>query len=158
VDEVRYACPVTDGFARRNQNTTVADAADLAEAIVGRARRNGVRASVTFVVKFGCPFEGRVASKVVLDLAERVADLEPDEIILADTIGLDVPGQVRELVGEGSASGITTGCHFHNTRNTGFANALAAIESSATVLDVAVGGTGVCPFAPQAANKTRSGT
>jgi (R)-citramalyl-CoA lyase len=141
VDEVRYAFPVTDGFAQRNQNTTVADAADLAETLVERARLDRVRASITFIVAFGCPFEGRVDPKVVLDLAGRVADQAPDEIILADTIGVDVPSQVRELVGEVSASGITTGCHFHNTRNTGFANALAAIESGATVLDAAVGGT-----------------
>ena len=153
VDEVRYAFPVTDGFARRNQNTTVADAADLAETLVGRAPLDRVRASITFIVAFGCPFEGRVDPKFVLDLAGRVTEQGPDEIVLANTIGVGVPSQVRELVGEVSASGITTGCHFHNTRNTGFANALAAIESGATVLDAAVGGTGGCPFAPQAAKK-----
>jgi (R)-citramalyl-CoA lyase len=153
VDEVRYAFPVTDTFARRNQNTTVADAADLAETLVERARLDGVRVSVTFIVAFGCPFEGRVDPKLVLDLAGRVVEMGPDEIVLADTIGVGVPKGVRELVGEVSASGITTGCHFHNTRNTGFANALAAVESGATVLDAAVGGTGGCPFAPQAAKK-----
>ena len=153
VDEVRYAFPVTDTFARRNQNTTAADAADLAGRLVERARLDGVRVSITFIVAFGCPFEGRVDPKVVLDLAARVVDMGPDEIVLADTIGVGVPSQARELVGEVSASGITTGCHFHNTRNTGFANAVAAIESGATVLDSAVGGTGGCPFAPQAAKK-----
>lgn len=153
VDEVRYAFPVTDTFGRRNQNSTVAESIELASRIVERARPDGVRVSITFIVAFGCPFEGPVDPKVVLDIAERVVDMGPDEIILADTIGVGVPSQVRELVGKVSASGVTTGCHFHNTRNTGFANAVAAIESGATVLDSAVGGTGGCPFAPQAAKK-----
>ena len=150
VDEVRYAFPVTDTFARRNQNTTVKDATDLAETIVGRSRLAGVRVSVTLIVAFGCPFEGRVDPGFVLDLAGRVAEMGPDEILLADTIGVAVPKGVRDLVGGVSASRIATGCHLHNTRNTGIANALAAVESGATVLDAAVGGTGGCPFAPRA--------
>ncbi len=153
VDEVRYAFPVTDTFGRRNQNATVAESMELALRIVERARLDGVRVSITFIVAFGCPFEGRVDPKVVLDVAEQVVEMGPNEIILADTIGVGVPSQVRELVGKVSASGIATGCHFHNTRNTGFANAVSAVESGATVLDSAVGGTGGCPFAPQAAKK-----
>jgi hydroxymethylglutaryl-CoA lyase/(R)-citramalyl-CoA lyase len=82
--------------------------------------------------------------------AEKVGEANPDEIVLADTIGVGVPSQVRELVGGISGYGITVGCHFHDTRNTGMANAVAAVESGATVLDAAVGGTGGCPFAPRA--------
>jgi (R)-citramalyl-CoA lyase len=151
VDEVRYAFPVTETFARRNQNTTVADATDLAETLAERARLDGVRVSVTLSVAFGCPFEGRVEPSHVLGIAQSVGQAGPDEIVLADTIGVGVPSQVRELVGGLSRSEIPLGCHFHNTRNTGFANAMAAIEAGATVLDAAVGGTGGCPFAPQAA-------
>ncbi len=153
VDEVRYAFPMTETFAERNQNTTVADATNLAERLVERARLDGVRVSIIFIVAFGCPFEGRVEPEHVLGIAERVVRSAPDEIVFADTIGVGVPSQVKELVGGVFESGITVGCHFHNTRNTGFANAVAAIEAGATVLDAAVGGTGGCPFAPQAAKK-----
>jgi hydroxymethylglutaryl-CoA lyase/(R)-citramalyl-CoA lyase len=151
VDEVRYAFPVTETFARRNQNTTVADATKLAGRLVERARLDGVRISITLIVAFGCPFEGWVEPSHVLGVAEKVGQAFPDEIVLADTIGVGVPSQVRELVGGVTDLGVTVGCHFHNTRNTGFANAVAAIEAGATVLDAAVGGTGGCPFAPQAA-------
>ncbi len=153
VDEVRYAFPVTETFAKRNQNTTVQDATDLAGRLVERARLDGVRVSITLIVAFGCPFEGRVDPKTVLNLARRLGEARPDEIVLADTIGVGVPSQVKELVGGVFGSGVTIGCHFHNTRNTGFANSVAAIEAGATVLDAAVGGTGGCPFAPQAAKK-----
>ncbi len=101
-------------------------------------------------VAFGDPFEGRVEPGHVLDIAERVSQAAPDEIVLADTIGVGVPSQVRELVEGTLAFGITVGCHFHDTRNTGIANAAAAVESGATVLDASVGGTGGCPFAPRA--------
>jgi (R)-citramalyl-CoA lyase len=150
VDEVRYAFPVTETFARRNQNTTVADATELAGRLTERARLDGVRVSITLSAAFGDPFEGRVEPAHVLGIAERVREANPDEIVLADTIGVGVPRMVRELVGGISNYGITAGCHFHDTRNTGMANAVAAVESGAAVLDAAVGGTGGCPFAPRA--------
>lgn len=150
VDEVRYAFPVTETFARRNQNTTVADAVGLAGRLVERARHDGVRVSVTLSAAFGCPFEGEVKPETVQEIARRVSDPLPDEVILADTIGVGVPTRVRELVEGVGETGVTTGCHFHDTRNTGIANAVAAVESGATVLDASVGGTGGCPFAPRA--------
>jgi (R)-citramalyl-CoA lyase len=150
VDEVRYAFPVTETFAERNQNTTVADATELSGRLTERARLDGVRISITLSAAFGCPFEGRVEPQVVLDIAERVEAAKPDEIVLADTIGVGVPKGVRELVSGVLKYGVTVGCHFHDTRNTGIANAAAAIETGATVLDASVGGTGGCPFAPKA--------
>jgi len=150
VDEVRYAFPVTETFAQRNQNTTVQDATALAGRLVERARLDGVRVSVTLSAAFGDPFEGRVEPDHVLSIAEEVAEAHPDEVILADTIGVGVPTQVRGLVAGVTAMGVTAGCHFHDTRNTGMANAVAAVEAGATVLDAAVGGTGGCPFAPRA--------
>jgi isopropylmalate/homocitrate/citramalate synthase len=150
VDEVRYAFPVTETFARRNQNTTVEDATQLAGRLVERARLDGVRVSITLSAAFGDPFEGKVEPGHVLALAEKVGAANPDEIVLADTIGVGVPKGVRELVGGVLELGTTVGCHFHDTRNTGMANAVAAVESGATVLDAAVGGTGGCPFAPRA--------
>ncbi len=150
VDEVRYAFPVTDTFAKRNQNTTVADATQLAARLVERARLDGVRVSITLSAAFGDPFEGRVEPGHVLGIAGSVAASGPDEIVLADTIGVGVPSQVRKLVAGVADQGITVACHFHDTRNTGIANAAAAVESGATVLDASVGGTGGCPFAPRA--------
>ena len=150
VDEVRYAFPVTETFARRNQNTTVEEASALAGRLVERARLDGVRVSVTLSAAFGDPFEGRVEPNHVLRIAEGVAEAHPDEVVLADTIGVGVPTQVRRLVAGVAAMGVTAGCHFHDTRNTGMANAVAAVEAGATVLDAAVGGTGGCPFAPRA--------
>jgi (R)-citramalyl-CoA lyase len=150
VDEVRYAFPVTETFAKRNQNTTVADATELAARLVERARLDGVRVSITLSAAFGDPFEGKVEPGHVLEVAGEVAASTPDEIVLADTIGVGVPSQVRNLVEGVATHGITVGCHFHDTRNTGIANAAAAIESGATVLDASVGGTGGCPFAPRA--------
>jgi hydroxymethylglutaryl-CoA lyase/(R)-citramalyl-CoA lyase len=150
VDEVRYAFPVTETFAKRNQNTTVEDATALSARLVERARLDGVRVSITLSAAFGDPFEGKVDPGHVLDVASEVAASIPDEIVLADTIGVGVPSQVRNLVEGVATHGITVGCHFHDTRNTGIANAAAAVESGATVLDASVGGTGGCPFAPRA--------
>jgi isopropylmalate/homocitrate/citramalate synthase len=150
VDEVRYAFPVTETFARRNQNTTLADATQLAARLVERARLDGVRVSITLSAAFGDPFEGRVEPEHVLRIAASVAASGPDEIVLADTIGVGVPSQARKLIEGVLAHGITVACHFHDTRNTGIANAAAAVESGATVLDASVAGTGGCPFAPRA--------
>ena len=150
VDEVRYAFPVTETFAERNQNTTVADATKLAARLVERARLDGVRVSITLSTAFGDPFEGKVEPAHVLEVAGEIAESVPDEIVLADTIGVGVPSQVRNLVEGVATHGITVGCHFHDTRNTGIANATAAVESGAKVLDASVGGTGGCPFAPRA--------
>lgn len=154
VDEVRYAFPVTDSFAGRNQNTTVSEASNLAQGLIGRAREDETRISVTLSVAFGCPFEGKIEPGTVLEIARRVIDEAPDELVLADTVGVGVPTQVRRLVRELvemiSGRDITIGCHFHDTRNTGIANAVAAVEDGASVLDASVGGAGGCPFAPRA--------
>ncbi|MGI8649434.1 MAG: hydroxymethylglutaryl-CoA lyase [Rubrobacter sp.] len=153
VGEVRYAFPLTDEFARRNQNTTVEEGMELAGRLCELARRDDIRYSVTLSAAFGCPFVGQVKPERVLEVAGKIAASEPDEIILADTIGVGVPSQVRELVRgvkELVSEGTKVGCHFHDTRHTGIANAIAAAESGAEVLDASIGGTGGCPFAPKA--------
>src|SRR5215216_146231 len=150
VDEVRYAFPVSETFAKRNQNTTVGYATHLAARPVERARLDGVRVSIPLSAALGGPFEGRVEPEHVVRIAASVAASGPDEIVLADTIGVGVPSQVRKLIERVLAHGITVACHFHDTRNTGIANAAAAVESGATVLDASVAGTGGCPFAPRA--------
>jgi (R)-citramalyl-CoA lyase len=150
VDEVHYAFPATDTFCERNQGMTLKRASGLAGRLVDRARADGLRVTVTIGASFGCPLEGRVEPQRVIDLAGLIQEHGPDEIVLADTIGVGVPSQVRELVGGVSALGASVGCHFHNTRNTGFANALAAVEAGVRLLDASCGGTGGCPFAPRA--------
>jgi hydroxymethylglutaryl-CoA lyase/(R)-citramalyl-CoA lyase len=150
VDEVHYAFPATDTFCERNQGTTVEAACAVAGRVIERARVEGVRVTVTIGASFGCPFEGRVPPARVFALAERIHAHGPDEIVLADTIGVGVPSQVRELVAGVAALGATVGCHFHNTRNTGYANAVAAVEAGVRLLDASCGGTGGCPFAPRA--------
>lgn len=148
--EVRFAFGATESFNRRNQNAAVDDSATAAVRIVERARADGLRCAVTISVAFGCPFEGPVDEARVLELAERVAAARPDVLLLADTIGVGTPSQVRRLLAAAGGLGVPVGGHFHNTRNTGYANALAALETGAHVLDASVGGLGGCPFAPRA--------
>jgi len=150
VDEVHYAFAVTDEFGKRNQNATVEQGLQTALALVARARADRMPITVTLSVSFGSPFEGPVPPERVLGLVERLMAVPPDEVCLADTIGVGVPSQVRELVRGARSLGATVGAHFHNTRNTGYANALAALEEGAVSLDASVGGTGGCPFAPRA--------
>ncbi len=150
LDEVRFAFGATESFNRRNQNASVDESLASAARIAERARGDGIRATLNISVAFGCPFEGPVEESRVLELAEKLAAMEADEILLADTIGVAVPTQVRRLVARVSELGVPVGGHFHNTRNTGYANALAALEAGATVLDASVGGLGGCPFAPRA--------
>jgi hydroxymethylglutaryl-CoA lyase/(R)-citramalyl-CoA lyase len=150
LDEVRFSFGATESFNRRNQNASVDESLELARRIAARAREDGIRSTLIVSVAFGCPFEGPVDEARVLALAESLAEARPDVLMLADTIGVGVPAQVRRLVGSAAALGLPTGGHFHNTRNTGYANALAALEAGATVLDASVAGLGGCPFAPRA--------
>jgi isopropylmalate/homocitrate/citramalate synthase len=150
LDEVHYAFAATETFNQRNQNASVDDSLTAAERIIKRAHADGIRATVTIGVSFGCPFEGAVDPGRVLSLAEQLAAGGADEIVFADTIGVGVPRQVEHLVSEGLKLGKPVGVHLHNTRNTGFVNAYAAIDAGAAVLDASVGGIGGCPFAPRA--------
>ncbi|HXB04284.1 MAG TPA: hydroxymethylglutaryl-CoA lyase, partial [Candidatus Angelobacter sp.] len=115
-----------------------------------KARSDRVPVTVTISVAFGCPFEGVVPVPRVLDLVERLMAIPPDEVCLADTIGVGVPSQVKALVRGARELGAAVGAHFHNTRNTGYANAVTALERGVVSLDASVGGAGGCPFAPKA--------
>jgi isopropylmalate/homocitrate/citramalate synthase len=142
LDRVNCTLAATDSFSRRNTNASVEEAAERVERILESADRP---VTVTISVAFGCPFEGAVDPAVVAALAERFR--HADELVLADTIGVATPRAVRSLV---ERVGGKVGGHFHNTRNTGYANALAALEAGAIVLDSSIGGLGGCPFAPRA--------
>jgi len=145
LDEVRFAVAATESFSKRNANASVDEAVAASERVLARAREDGIRSTATISVAFGCPFEGRVDPEVVVELAGRLR--AADEVVLADTTGVATPKQVGDLV---KRVGKPVGFHAHNTRNTGFANAYAALEAGATTLDSSIGGLGGCPFAPRA--------
>ena len=150
LDEVHVSFGVTETFNRRNANASVEESLDATERIVGRAREAQLPTAVSLSVAFGCPFEGRVDPGRVFDLAERVSAAGADEVVLADTIGVAVPRQVRQLVADSTRLGRRVGLHLHDTRNTALANAYAGLESGASAFDASVGGIGGCPFAPHA--------
>lgn len=141
LDRVNFTFAATETFNRRNGNQSLAEAVQGGLDIVERSE---LPVTVTISCSFGCPFEGRVDPGVVADLVARFDGRA--EIILADTIGVAVPSQVRALVERTHA----TGAHLHNTRNTGYANALAALDAGASLLDSSCGGLGGCPYAPRA--------
>jgi hydroxymethylglutaryl-CoA lyase/(R)-citramalyl-CoA lyase len=140
LDRVNVTLGATEEFNRRNGNASLDEAVARVERILAEAQRP---ATVTISVAFGCPFEGRVDPGAVADLAAR---FDAAEVVLADTIGVAAPREVKALVSWTGAAGF----HGHNTRNTGYANSLAALEAGATVLDASVGGLGGCPYAPRA--------
>jgi hydroxymethylglutaryl-CoA lyase len=141
LDRVNCTLAATETFNRRNGNASLEEALARVLAILERSERP---TTVTISVAFGCPFEGRVDPGVVAELASRLA--AAGEVVLADTIGVATPGQVRSLVERVRPAGV----HLHNTRNTGFANAYAALEGGVRLFDASVGGLGGCPFAPRA--------
>jgi hydroxymethylglutaryl-CoA lyase len=151
-NEIGMAVVASDTFNRRNQGVTTDESIAAWLDIAAAARQAGIRPQVTVSAAFGCPFEGEVPPQRVVDIARRVAEAAPFEIALADTIGVGVPTQVFELVGRvrEAVPGVALRCHFHNTRNTGLANAFAAVQAGVTTLDASLGGIGGCPFAPAA--------
>ncbi len=140
LDRVNFTLAATDSFSRRNANQSVAEARAAAAGVLQRSQ---LPVTITISVAFGCPFEGKVDPGVVAELA---AEFAGAEIVLADTIGVATPRQVRGLVERTHAPGV----HLHNTRNTGYANAVAALEAGATLFDASCGGLGGCPYAPRA--------
>lgn len=153
VDEVNVVVCVSDTFSEKNQNVSSREALRAAEAVVEEARSKGVFTTITLATAFGCPFEGEVALERVVEMAVEAAHSGADELCLADTVGVGVPSQVRDLtdaIGAAVEGEPQLRFHFHNTRNTGFANAAAAVDMGVSVLDASAGGIGGCPFAPAA--------
>jgi hydroxymethylglutaryl-CoA lyase len=151
-DEIGMVVVASDTFNRRNQGASTDESIAAWLEIARAAATANVRAQVSISAAFGCPFEGEVPIERVLDIARRVAEANPYEIAFADTIGVAVPAQVTELLTRARAvlPSMRLRCHFHNTRNTGIANAYAAVTAGASALDASVGGIGGCPFAPAA--------
>ena len=158
VDEVNVAMSATDGFGLKNQGLSVDQQVQmLSEIIAGRANADGApgatpRLSATLSCVWGCPFDGEVSVQQVGDLVARIAALGVEEIALADTIGVADPWMVRDRVEavKQVIGDIPLRLHFHDTRNTGLANAFAGVEAGVDILDASCGGLGGCPFAPAA--------
>lgn len=152
VDEVGAVAVSTDTFAEKNQGQTRLESIEVSNQIVRQARAEGLSANVTISASFGCPFEGEVTIENVVDMARRLAEAEPRELAIADTIGVAVPSQVSEVFERVAevVPHIPLRGHFHNTRNTGIANSWAAYQAGAVTLDASLGGLGGCPFAPRA--------
>lgn len=151
IGEINTVVITTDTFSRENQGMSRADAVAMWAAVAPRAKAAGMFAGVTLSAAFGCPFEGRVDPAHVVALASEVAAAGADEISLADTIGCAVPTQTEDLVAAViEATKLPVRVHLHNSRNTGFANAVGALRGGASALDASTGGIGGCPFAPGA--------
>lgn len=150
--EIGMVVVASDTFNRRNQGASTEESIATWLSIARDAESACVRAQVTISAAFGCPFEGEVPPERVIGIARRIAEGNPYEIVFADTIGAGVPAQVSDLLARAREvlPGVRLRCHFHNTRNTGLANAYAAIEAGAVALDASLGGIGGCPFAPAA--------
>lgn len=159
IHEVGMVVPASDTFGMRNQGMDVDRALAVAAEVIADARSAGIGAQATLAVAFGCPFEGEVPASRVIEMAGRLAASAPDELCLADTVGVGVPTQVLELfpaIREAVGPDLPLRAHFHNTRNTGFANAFAALQAGVSVLDASIGGIGGCPFAPRATGNIAS--
>jgi len=151
-DEANVVVCATDGFGIRNQGASTAEQVDTLAAIVAARRLEDPPISVTVSVAFGCPFDGEVPEERVVEIVRAAADMRVAEIALADTIGVADPWTVRRRVeaGRKAAGRVPLRLHFHDTRNTGLANAFAGVEAGVDILDASVGGLGGCPFAPNA--------
>ncbi len=152
--EINYVFCASDGFSIRNNGGTVEETFGIWPDVIATAKAGGARISATVSTAFGCPFDGEVAVSRVVDVAERCVSQDIFELALADTIGVGAPSDVHErfrAVKAAIPSSIQLRAHFHNTRNTALANAVAAVEEGVRVLDGSLGGIGGCPFAPGAA-------
>ena len=153
VDEVRYVVVASETFNQKNQGSSIDDTLQGYRDMAGSVTGAGLRLSAVIAAAFGCPFEGEVAVEKVTDLARMLVAEGAQDIYLADSIGAAVPNQMVERIDatrQAVGDEVTLGVHLHNTRNTGFANAAAAVDAGVGLLDASVGGIGGCPFAPRA--------
>ena len=152
IDEVGMVIVSTDSYNMKNQNVVTQESIDNWLSIAAEAKSAGIRTSVVIACSFGCPYEGEIDPEHIASIAEQILKGKPDVLGLADSVGVAVPSQIKEtfsLVKE-LAPSIPLRTHLHNTRNTGLANAAAAVEAGVSIIDASTGGIGGCPFAPRA--------
>jgi hydroxymethylglutaryl-CoA lyase len=152
VDEVNYVVISTDTYNRANQGCATEETLAQWDRVAEICAKAGIPTTVTIAASFGCPFEGEVSERRVAELAVAISRNHPKEIALADSIGVATPVDITRVVSAVRAVLPDTAlrCHFHNTRNTGLANVMAAIQAGVSVFDSSIGGIGGCPFAPGA--------
>jgi len=152
IHEIGMVVVASDTYNRKNQGCSTRESVSAWQTIGAKAKSAGLRANVMISSAFGCPYEGEVKVEHVVELAKQVIESGPAELGIADSIGVAVPDQVSEVLGrvQEVIGDIPLRCHFHNTRNTGLANAQAAVAAGVAYLDASIGGIGGCPFAPAA--------
>jgi hydroxymethylglutaryl-CoA lyase len=158
IDEIGIVCAASDTFGMRNQGMDAGQSLDMACDVLRFCREQGRPAQVTIAVAFGCPFEGKVDTAKVVEMARRIAAAGAIEVAIADTIGIARPAEVERLTAQIAAAiaPLPLRVHFHDTRGMGVANVIAAVHAGAVTVDAAIGGTGGCPFAPGAAGNVAS--
>ncbi len=153
MDEIGMAVIATETYNQRNNGAAIQDSINAWLEMSAEAKQAGMRANCMVSSAFGCPFEGEVPLSQVLDIVKQIMEGDPVELGFADSIGVGVPGQVTEMVGavrDLVGDAVPLRFHFHNTRNTGLANAQAAVDAGVNSLDASIAGIGGCPFAPAA--------
>ena len=153
VDEVNIVVVATDTFCGKNQGMTTQQSIAVAQDLVAMSREAGIASTITIGAAFGCPFEGEVSIERIKEVVARVIDTGPDELALADTIGVAVPRDIANRIGfarEYAPLSMPLRLHLHDTRHTAIANAVAGLAAGVETLDASIGGMGGCPFAPKA--------
>ncbi len=151
LDEVNFVAVASDTFCQKNQGMDTDSGLKLFNELSQEAP-TPIRVGVSIATAFGCPFEGEISIDRLLHVVHQCMQAKPFEIGLADTIGAATPRDVTERIAaiREHYPDIPLRLHFHNTRNTGLANAWAGIEAGVTAFDASFGGVGGCPFAPAA--------
>ncbi|MCP4433765.1 MAG: hydroxymethylglutaryl-CoA lyase [Gammaproteobacteria bacterium] len=153
-DEINYVVLASETFSQNNQGASIAQTLETWDLVARIVAASGIKTTVTIGASFGCPFEGEIKPSTIESIVSRLmsGSRPPQEISLADTIGVAVPDNVESIFSavHEQLPNLPLRAHFHNTRNTGYANALAASRAGVSALDSSLGGIGGCPFAPAA--------
>jgi hydroxymethylglutaryl-CoA lyase len=150
--EIEAVVSASDTHNRKNVNRSTAESLDDIAEIIALAHDRGASCQVIVSTAWGCPYEGDVPVEQVVAAARRAVADGADTISFGDTTGMATPGRVYALVGEfrSACPDVGLNLHFHNTRGTGLANVLAALQLGVADFDASVGGLGGCPYAPGA--------
>jgi hydroxymethylglutaryl-CoA lyase len=152
VTNLEYVVSAADAHSQANVARSTAGSVELIGPIAELVHAAGGTVEVIVATAWDCPFTGPTPPERTVAVTHQALARGADVLCLGDTIGTTTPGRVLELLGAVRAldPSVDVGVHFHNTRGTGIANALAAVQAGVTSLDASVGGLGGCPFAPGA--------